>query len=62
MQNAARGLNPVAWKVLETQIGQVPGVDGAGTVVAVGSDVDECWLDARVATYSVRVVMQSSRC
>ncbi|WP_205297458.1 alcohol dehydrogenase catalytic domain-containing protein [Candidatus Pantoea multigeneris] len=49
VRNAAIGLNPVDWKVLESQVGLVPGVDGAGTVVAVASDVDPAWLGARVA-------------
>lgn len=40
VHNAAIGLNPVDWKVLSTQVGQVPGVDGAGTVVAVGPNGD----------------------
>ncbi|WP_160869057.1 zinc-binding dehydrogenase [Pantoea sp. Taur] len=49
VRNAAIGLNPVDWKVLDTQRDRVPGVDGAGTVVAVGSDVDQHWLGRRVA-------------
>lgn len=49
VQNAAIGLNPVDWKVLASQIGQVPGVDGAGTVVALGAEVDPGLLGARVA-------------
>lgn len=49
VRNYAIGLNPVDWKVLDTQIGMVPGVDGAGEVVAVGADVDTGWLGARVA-------------
>lgn len=49
VQNAAIGLNPVDWKVLESQVGQVPGVDGAGTVVALGAEVDPGLLGARVA-------------
>jgi NADPH:quinone reductase len=49
VQNAAIGLNPVDWKVLDSQIGKVPGVDGAGTVVAIGADVDQRWLGTRVA-------------
>lgn len=46
VHNHAIGLNPVDWKVLDTQIGMVPGVDGAGEVVAVGADVDTDWLGA----------------
>lgn len=49
VKNGAIGLNPVDWKVLNTQIDKVPGVDGAGTVVAVGPDVDRGWLGVRVA-------------
>ncbi|ERK05617.1 Alcohol dehydrogenase GroES [Pantoea sp. AS-PWVM4] len=49
VQNAAIGLNPVDWKVLDSQIGKVPGVDGAGTVVAIGPEVDQRWLGTRVA-------------
>ncbi|HFO1400371.1 TPA: zinc-binding dehydrogenase [Pseudomonas aeruginosa] len=54
VRNAAIGLNPVDWKVLggelvDWQPGKVPGVDGAGTVIAVGRGVDEAWLGRRVA-------------
>lgn len=49
VKNGAIGLNPVDWKVLNTQVDQVPGVDGAGTIVAVGPDVDKGWLGVRVA-------------
>lgn len=53
VRNAAIGLNPVDWKVLgrlcDGQSGKVPGVDGAGTVVAVGENVAESWLGERVA-------------
>lgn len=49
VRNHAVGLNPVDWKVLESQVGQVPGVDGAGEVVAVAKDVDPVWLGTRVA-------------
>ncbi|QCP62383.1 zinc-binding dehydrogenase [Pantoea sp. SO10] len=49
VKNSAIGLNPVDWKVLDSQTGQVPGVDGAGTVVAVGPEVDKRWLGVRVA-------------
>ncbi|AXF78420.1 hypothetical protein LU631_06005 [Erwinia tracheiphila] len=47
--NAAIGLNPVDWKVLDSQVGQVPGVDGAGTVVAIGDEVAPDLLGQRVA-------------
>lgn len=49
VQNAAIGLNPVDWKVLSTQLEQVPGVDGAGTVVAIGPEVEKSLLGKRVA-------------
>lgn len=54
IRNAAIGLNPVDWKVLGDpgmgwQSGKVPGVDGAGTVVALGAGVAEGWLGQRVA-------------
>lgn len=53
VRNAAIGLNPVDWKVLGSlpgwQPGHIPGVDGAGTVIAVGEDVHEGWLGRRVA-------------
>lgn len=54
VRNAVIGLNPVDWKVLgDPQMswrpGHVPGVDGAGTVVAVGEGVPETWLGKRVA-------------
>lgn len=52
VRNAAIGLNPVDWKVLGRlgwQPGHVPGVDGAGTVVKIGPDVDPAWLGSRVA-------------
>lgn len=54
VRNAVIGLNPVDWKVLggelvDWQPGKVPGVDGAGTVVALGAGVDPSWLGQRVA-------------
>lgn len=45
----AIGLNPVDWKLLEIKTGDVPGVDGAGRVVAVGEGVSRRWLGQRVA-------------
>ncbi|MGL5239759.1 MAG: alcohol dehydrogenase catalytic domain-containing protein [Kluyvera ascorbata] len=46
VRNQVIGLNPVDWKVLtpglvDWQTGHVPGVDGAGTVVALGEGVDK---------------------
>lgn len=49
VRNAAVGLNPVDWKVLSGQHNKVPGVDGAGTVVAVGEGVASGWIGQRVA-------------
>lgn len=49
VRNHAIGLNPVDWKLLDTQRDNVPGVDGAGEVVALGPNVDGRWLGARVA-------------
>lgn len=54
VRNAVIGLNPVDWKVLtpglvDWEAGKVPGVDGSGTVIAVGDDVDDSWLGLRVA-------------
>ena len=39
VHNQAIGLNPVDWKVLNMKINTIPGVDGAGVVVAVGKNV-----------------------
>ena len=54
VRNVAIGLNPVDWKVLggslvNWQPGHVPGVDGAGVVVAVGRAVPAEWIGQRVA-------------
>lgn len=54
VRNVAIGLNPVDWKVLggnlvNWQPGHVPGVDGAGVVVAVGEGVPAAWIGQRVA-------------
>ena len=54
VRNAVIGLNPVDWKVfspglVDWEKGHVPGVDGAGTVVALGEGVDQSWLGQRVA-------------
>ncbi|WP_249226252.1 alcohol dehydrogenase catalytic domain-containing protein [Entomohabitans teleogrylli] len=49
IRNQAIGLNPVDWKLLNIKSGQVPGVDGAGTVVVIGSGVSADWLGQRVA-------------
>ncbi|WKX25771.1 zinc-binding dehydrogenase [Tatumella ptyseos] len=52
VRNAIIGLNPVDWKVLGKlpwEPGHVPGVDGAGTVVALGAGVAGDWVGQRVA-------------
>ncbi|BCO18253.1 alcohol dehydrogenase [Alteromonas sp. KC3] len=54
VRNYAIGVNPVDWKFIDDnprnwQQGHVPGVDGAGIVVAVGEGVDEGLLGKRVA-------------
>lgn len=54
VRNLAIGLNPVDWKVLDGVLvewvkGHVPGVDGAGEVVAVGEGVSKAWIGQRVA-------------
>ncbi len=48
VRNLAIGLNPVDWKLLDTQAGKVPGVDGAGVVIAVGANITSDWLGERV--------------
>lgn len=57
IRNTVIGLNPVDWKVLgggltDWQPGHVPGVDGAGVVVAVGDGVSGQWLGQRVAYHT----------
>lgn len=54
VRNVVAGLNPVDWKFIEWgpaawRPGQIPGVDGAGDVDAVGAGVDSGWLGSRVA-------------
>lgn len=53
VRNEIIGLNPVDWKVLRGlpswSDGHVPGVDGAGIVVAVGDESLRLWLGRRVA-------------
>lgn len=46
---SAIGLNPVDWKLLNIKHQHIPGVDGAGTVVACGDGVAQQWLGRRVA-------------
>ncbi|WP_025731766.1 alcohol dehydrogenase catalytic domain-containing protein [Carnimonas nigrificans] len=58
VENAYIGLNPVDWKVLEmpealgASTGMVPGLDGAGTIVAVGEQVDSRLMGQRVAYHT----------
>ncbi|MGL6413251.1 alcohol dehydrogenase catalytic domain-containing protein [Aeromonas veronii] len=52
--NRVIAFNPVDWKLIEYghsnwQDGQVPGVDGMGTIVALGANVSHLRLGARVA-------------
>jgi NADPH:quinone reductase-like Zn-dependent oxidoreductase len=54
VRNYAVGLNPVDWKFVEWgspawRPGHIPGVDGAGEVVAAGPGVQREWLGVRVA-------------
>jgi NADPH2:quinone reductase len=49
VRNEAIGLNPVDWKLLNIKIGEIPGVDGAGTIVSVGPGVTSHWIGQRVA-------------
>ncbi|WP_437890552.1 zinc-binding dehydrogenase [Phytobacter sp. V91] len=53
VRNEVIALNPVDWKVLTPGLvnwtpGHVPGVDGAGTVIAVGDEAPQRWLGQRV--------------
>lgn len=57
VRNAVIGLNPVDWKVLDHSVadwqrGHIPGVDGAGEVVAIGPGVASDWLGRRVAYHT----------
>lgn len=57
IRNRAIGINPVDWKLIETnplgwQDGHVPGVDGAGTVVAVGENVASGWIGKKVSYHA----------
>ena len=54
VRNYAIGINPVDWKFIDDnprdwERGHIPGVDGAGVVVAVGEGVDNNLLGKRVA-------------
>lgn len=55
--NRVIAFNPVDWKLIEYghsnwQDGQVPGVDGMGTIVALGANVSHLRLGARVAYHT----------
>ncbi|WP_421189288.1 zinc-binding dehydrogenase [Aeromonas sanarellii] len=55
--NRVIALNPVDWKLIEHghpqwQPGHVPGVDGMGTIVALGANVSHLRLGARVAYHT----------
>jgi threonine dehydrogenase-like Zn-dependent dehydrogenase len=55
--NRVIAFNPVDWKLMEYghsnwQDGQVPGVDGMGTIVALGANVSHLRLGARVAYHT----------
>ncbi len=55
--NRAVGLNPVDWKLMTRRMkvwkeGQIPGVDGMGTIVAIGAGVRHLRLGARVAYHT----------
>lgn len=54
VQNKAIGINPVDWKFIKANPlnwsnGHVPGVDGAGLIVQVGTKVDTSLIGRRVA-------------
>lgn len=57
IENTAIGLNPVDWKLIEnghpnwTQ-NVVPGVDGAGTIIATGSNMTHFQIGARVCYHT----------
>lgn len=57
VQNKAIGINPVDWKFIKANplnwpSGHVPGVDGAGVIVAVGEKVDARFIGRRVAYHA----------
>ncbi len=57
VQNKAIGINPVDWKFIKANPlnwpnGHVPGVDGAGLIVQVGSKVDTDLIGRRVAYHA----------
>ncbi|WP_144210552.1 alcohol dehydrogenase catalytic domain-containing protein [Shewanella donghaensis] len=55
--NKAIGINPVDWKFIQANPlnwpdGHVPGVDGAGVIVQVGTNLDQSLIDRRVAYHA----------
>ena len=57
VQNRAIGINPVDWKFIKANPlnwleGHVPGVDGTGVIVQVGSNVDASLIGRRVAYHA----------
>lgn len=57
VQNKAIGINPVDWKFIKANPlnwpnGHVPGVDGAGIIVEVGTGVDAALIGRRVAYHA----------
>ena len=53
IENKASGINPVDWKFIEDDPlnwpkGRIPGVDGAGEVVATGAEIDEAMIGQQV--------------
>lgn len=53
IENKASGINPVDWKFIEDDPlnwpkGRIPGVDGAGEVVATGAGIDEAMIGQQV--------------
>lgn len=53
IKNKASGINPVDWKFIEDDPlnwpkGRIPGVDGAGEVVATGATIDEAMIGQQV--------------
>ena len=64
VKNRIIGLNPVDWKLIQYghggwQPGHIPGVDGAGEIVAIGAGVDSGCLGQRV-TYHADLTRQGS--
>ncbi|WP_020209791.1 alcohol dehydrogenase catalytic domain-containing protein [Gilvimarinus chinensis] len=54
VKNTAIGINPVDWKFIQNDprswpVGHVPGVDGAGEIIAVGEGVSASLIGRRVA-------------